>query len=979
MTLSPSTAVLRAASAALLLALAACGPELATDDALAPRRATAAAQALEAGGTTQPDLVITEVMADPAVVDDTVGEWFELHNPGTEPVDLEDWTVLSNNDSPHTITTSVVVPPGGYVVVGRSTDAASNGGVSVAYAYGASLNLANGSDWVSLQNPDGRVVDTAAWTSSAPRGASRALVNPACDNAEVHGAAWATSTVTFGAGDKGTPAAVNGEPLSCPPPPPVLPRDVRFNEVLADPQGVADSAGEWLELHNPGAVDVDLMGWKLVSTESGTLRTHVIAAHVVVPAQGYAVLGNNANASTNGSVAVAYGYGTALTLSNSSDLLELRRPDDEVVDRVTWNTSPPGGSSRALIKPDAPNAGDVGGSAWATSTLAWAGKDRGSPGVANPAPKPGVSVLINDPARLPVGYVKPAFPTVRDANGVVMSPTPPLTWSSSDESVAVVDPRGYVTAVGVGTVSIRAELEDGTRGSAFLTVVPATADTPAVYGNHVEFGAPQDADARDDVLVQHPQYTLSFNPLRGGPNWVSWELNATHFGSADRCNCFTPDPLLPADVVRVEDADYRNGGYDRGHMVQSFNRTSTEQENAATYLTSNILPQAAENNQGPWAKLETHLSDLARTGGKEVYIVAGGWYPATPATLKDEGRVAIPDYTWKVAVVVDAGEGLADVRGADDVQVLAVWMPNRVGAVGAASADGIRNRPWQDFETTVDAIEARTGYDLLALLPDALERIVEARDRFPVAHVAAPAAALEGSALVLDASGSSDPDGDALEYAWTFGDGTQATGPTVTHTFADDGAYTATVTVTDPYGATSTASTTVTVANVAPALGALPSATLLPGETFAGFGAFADPGADTWTGSVTYGDGSPASALSFLGRVFGLTHTYVAAGSYAVTVSLQDDDGGSDTATTTVVVLTPQQALLDLEAQVPARSLLAKLQAARKQLDAGHAGPAANQLGAFVNEVEAMARSGRLASSRADAWGAAAQRIVRSL
>src|SRR5678816_208904 len=115
------------------------------------------------------------------------------------------------------------------------------------------------------------------------------------------------------------------------------------------------------------------------------------------------------------------------------------------------------------------------------------------------------------------------------------------------------------------------------------------------------------------------------------------------------------DRQLPSDVYHVVDFDYRNGGYDRGHMVQSESRTTTDQENAATFLLTNILPQGAENNQGPWSKFENYLNDQARALNgvatkHEVYVVAGGIYGTSPETLKGEGKVAIPDYTWKIAV-----------------------------------------------------------------------------------------------------------------------------------------------------------------------------------------------------------------------------------------------------------------------------------------------------------------------------------------
>jgi DNA/RNA endonuclease G (NUC1) len=339
-----------------------------------------------------------------------------------------------------------------------------------------------------------------------------------------------------------------------------------------------------------------------------------------------------------------------------------------------------------------------------------------------------ITIAVNTPRQAPVGYTKPAFPTVRDADNAVISPPPRLTWSSSDQTIATVDALGYITGVAPGSVTIKATADNGVFGSTSFTVIPADAPTTAIYRNHVEFGTPTDQTPADEHLLVRRQSVSSYNKDRGGPNWVSWDINASHFGPAPRCDCFSADQTLPADFYHVVDFDYRNSGYDRGHVVQSESRTTTDQENASTFLLTNILPQGAENNQGPWSKFENYLNDRARGVGespKEVYVIAGGVYAPNPGTLKNEGKVAIPDYTWKVAVILPAGKGLADIQTASDLEVIAVEMPNLTTPGVPASSFGIRNNPWEQYKTTVDAIETRSGYDLLSKLQDPLERIVE--------------------------------------------------------------------------------------------------------------------------------------------------------------------------------------------------------------------------------------------------------------
>jgi hypothetical protein len=124
---------------------------------------------------------------------------------------------------------------------------------------------------------------------------------------------------------------------------------------------------------------------------------------------------------------------------------------------------------------------------------------------------------------------------------------------------------------------------------------------------------------------------------------------------------------------------------------------------------------------------------------------------------------------------------------------------------------GLRNVDWRDFETTVDAVEALSGYDLLALLADQVEIAVESRTAPPTAAVNGPFEAFEDEPIAMSAAASSDPDGDALAYHWTFGDGGTTTGVMVSHAYAAGGTYTVTLTVTDPLGLFDQVTTTATI------------------------------------------------------------------------------------------------------------------------------------------------------------------------
>jgi hypothetical protein len=168
------------------------------------------------------NLVINEVLANPGgTISDANGEWFEIYNAGSLEVDLQNLVIADSAASGrrpyHLISSSVTVPPGGYVVLGNTTNVTNNGGVPVDYAYGAALALANSLDAVKVARvvgTDTLTLDRTQYASaavSAQNGISRELTNPALDNSNMDGSNWADALVTavYGPGGRGTPKAQN--------------------------------------------------------------------------------------------------------------------------------------------------------------------------------------------------------------------------------------------------------------------------------------------------------------------------------------------------------------------------------------------------------------------------------------------------------------------------------------------------------------------------------------------------------------------------------------------------------------------------------------------------------------------------------------------------------------------------------------------------------------------------------------------------
>ncbi|MEM1081874.1 MAG: lamin tail domain-containing protein, partial [Pseudomonadota bacterium] len=204
--------------------------------------------------TVLPELVINEIMQNPAAVGDGSGEYIELFNPTGTPVDIEGWTLRDDGTNSHVINNGgpLIVPANGYLVLGINGDTGTNGGVPVDYVY-TSIALANGVDEVILDDGSGNEIDRVEYDDGAtfpdPAGASMSLTDPTTDNNV--GINWCEASTAFGDGDFGTPGAANDCPGFQIP-------SLVINEVDYDQDGT-DNA-EFIELFNAGASAVDLTG-----------------------------------------------------------------------------------------------------------------------------------------------------------------------------------------------------------------------------------------------------------------------------------------------------------------------------------------------------------------------------------------------------------------------------------------------------------------------------------------------------------------------------------------------------------------------------------------------------------------------------------------------------------------------------------------------------------------------------------------------
>ncbi len=203
------------------------------------------------------ELVINEIMKDPASVSDTHGEYVEIYNPNRFDVDLNLWAIRDNGSDYHLLESPdpLIVEPFGYFVLARDSSSVENGGFTADYEY-SSFTLSNSSDDVILVNPAGYTVDSVSYDSAdfpGVSGRSLELRNEGFDNAMWF--SWDSAVTPYGMGDSGTPGSRNSTWEN-------------YKEVTLDPEcdsldviiGGSMQLGYWMASQTDEPIDVHVSG-----------------------------------------------------------------------------------------------------------------------------------------------------------------------------------------------------------------------------------------------------------------------------------------------------------------------------------------------------------------------------------------------------------------------------------------------------------------------------------------------------------------------------------------------------------------------------------------------------------------------------------------------------------------------------------------------------------------------------------------------
>lgn len=206
-----------------------------------------------------------------------------------------------------------------------------------------------------------------------------------------------------------------------------------------------------------------------------------------------------------------------------------------------------------------------------------------------------------------------------------------------------------------------------------------------------------------EQIIPYTGMTVSFNRDTHQPNYVAWELlGAETDGATGRQSQFAVDPEIPGCATPD---DYKHTGFDRGHMAPAGDMKWHPQAMRESFYMTNISPQAGELNRGAWKTLEEMCRRRAQADSALIIICGPIFDKGERAARIGASGVAVPQRFFKVILSPYVAQPYATAYIMDNGYVK--------GGVDRTV-------------TTVDEVEALTGYDFFSALPDSLETRLEA-------------------------------------------------------------------------------------------------------------------------------------------------------------------------------------------------------------------------------------------------------------
>jgi endonuclease G len=230
--------------------------------------------------------------------------------------------------------------------------------------------------------------------------------------------------------------------------------------------------------------------------------------------------------------------------------------------------------------------------------------------------------------------------------------------------------------------------------------------------NYLDYSErPQLENGRAEEIIEYSGYAVSYNPDYKIANWVAYELTAEEAASTlfKRASSFTVDPNLRGRSAT--DSDYRNSGYDRGHLAPAADMRWAAEAMRESFYFTNICPQNGSLNSGLWSRVESKCREWAIEHGAVLIatgpVIIDGQYGHIGAS-----RVTVPDYFYKAICIVS-----------NDKQ------PLSIGFVFENTKPTAGN--FMEKTVSVDSLERLTGIDFFTTFPKSVQEEMEVSTVWP--------------------------------------------------------------------------------------------------------------------------------------------------------------------------------------------------------------------------------------------------------
>lgn len=278
----------------------------------------------------------------------------------------------------------------------------------------------------------------------------------------------------------------------------------------------------------------------------------------------------------------------------------------------------------------------------------------------------------------------------------------PRYWQQSESQKLPAPVASWAARIG----NASADLTDmvGLTGRDVTAPLPTHLNTNRLVCAGWPARLPGSAAASNDITVLSKKgFAVGYSPSLRHPVWAVYKTCPARSGTVlPRPSGFKPDE---AARNSPQAKDYAKSGYDRGHMAPNLAIATRYGKGAQeeTFLTSNICPQRAGLNQGPWRDLEFRIAELWPDCYGEVWVIVGAI--SNPNGKRLPSGVDIPSAFYQIVVA----------QAENQIRAFAVYMPQNIW----------RRTYTRSTLVSIDEIEKLSGFDFLSELPDEIEKPLE--------------------------------------------------------------------------------------------------------------------------------------------------------------------------------------------------------------------------------------------------------------